>query len=329
MVRSTDWKSMSRALAVAAAACLLAVCWSCGGGSSVPFTLDIYWPKPAAISYGTPLSATQLDATANVAGTFVYSPASGTVLGVGAQTLSATFTPSDPDHHNPVTSTMTLVVTPATPVISWPTPAAISQGTALSSAQLDATANVAGTFVYSPAAGTVLAAGLQTLSVTFTPSDTTDYTTAQANVALSVDSPSAGTYNWQPVRIVDGGTMTGLYMHPAQQGLMYTRANVGGAYLRDAAHTAWLPLTDWLNGLSPDWSLMYIESIAVDPTDVNRLYLAGGGYIAPGFPNGAIMISDDLGNSFQTVNLPFQMGANDLVHGQPSGERLTRISHKR
>jgi photosystem II stability/assembly factor-like uncharacterized protein len=319
---STGWKNMNRALEIATAGCLLAVCWSCGGGGSVSWSLDTYWPEPAAISYGTPLSATQLDARASVPGTFLYSPASGTVLGVGVQTLSATFTPSDPDHHNPVSCSVTLVVTPATPVVSWPTPAAISQGTALSSAQLDATANVAGTFVYSPAAGTVLAAGLQTLSVTFTPSDTTDYATAQAIVALSVVSLTVGAYNWLPVRIVDGGTMTGLYMHPAQQGLMYTRADVGGAYLRDAAHTAWLPLTDWLNGLSPDWSLMYIESIAVDPTDVNRLYLAGGGYLEPGFPNGAIMISDDLGNSFQTVNLPFQMGANEYDYGQQGGERL-------
>jgi 2-keto-3-deoxy-6-phosphogluconate aldolase len=61
-----------------------------------------------------------------------------------------------------------------TPVITWTTPAAIPYGTALSAAQLDATASVPGTFAYSPSAGTVLAAGAQTLSVTFTPTDTTD-----------------------------------------------------------------------------------------------------------------------------------------------------------
>ena len=45
--------------------------------------------------------------------------------------------------------------------------------------QLDATAGgVAGSFAYTPAAGTVLGVGSQTLSVTFTPSDTTDYNTA-------------------------------------------------------------------------------------------------------------------------------------------------------
>jgi hypothetical protein len=45
----------------------------------------------------------------------------------------------------------------------------------LSATQLDATASVAGTFVYSPAPGIALDAGNnQTLSVTFTPTDTTD-----------------------------------------------------------------------------------------------------------------------------------------------------------
>jgi len=82
---------------------------------------------------------------------------------------------------------VTLTVNQAVPVITWPTPAAISYGTALSATQLDATANVAGTFTYSPAVGAVLAAGSQTLSVTFTPANTTNYTTATASVALTVN----------------------------------------------------------------------------------------------------------------------------------------------
>jgi len=81
----------------------------------------------------------------------------------------------------------TLTITQATPTITWATPAAITYGTALSSTQLDATASVAGTFAYNPAAGTVLAAGTQTLSVTFTPTNTTDYTTATGTVQLTVN----------------------------------------------------------------------------------------------------------------------------------------------
>ncbi len=46
-------------------------------------------------------------------------------------------------------------VSQSTPVITWATPGAVTVGAALSSSQLDATANVAGTFTYSPAAGTM------------------------------------------------------------------------------------------------------------------------------------------------------------------------------
>ena len=46
----------------------------------------ITWPIPASIAYGMPLSGAQLDATVNgVLGTFVYTPAAGTVLPAGAQ----------------------------------------------------------------------------------------------------------------------------------------------------------------------------------------------------------------------------------------------------
>ena len=71
----------------------------------------------------------------------------------------------------------------ATPTITWATPADITYGTALGATQLNATASVPGTFVYTPAAGTVLNAGAaQTLSVTFTPTDAANYTTATATV---------------------------------------------------------------------------------------------------------------------------------------------------
>ena len=151
-----------------------------------PLTPIIKWPAPAAITYSMPLSSSQLNATATVPGTFAYSPPSGTVLVAGNQTLSATFTPADTTDYNITTASVTLLVKKATPVITWPAPAAITAGTPLSSSQLDATASVAGAFVYSPTVGTVLAAGNQTLSTTFTPTDSTDYNTATDSVVLSV-----------------------------------------------------------------------------------------------------------------------------------------------
>jgi subtilisin-like proprotein convertase family protein len=75
---------------------------------------------------------------------------------------------------------------PSNAVITWANPASIVYGPALSSSQLDATANVPGTFFYTPALGAVLPAGSQTLSVTFTPSNTALYNGASATVTLSV-----------------------------------------------------------------------------------------------------------------------------------------------
>src|SRR5205085_521450 len=131
----------------------------------------ITWPTPADITYGTALSATQLNATTGtVLGTFVYAPAAATVLNAGSgQTLSVIFTPTDAANYATATKTVSINVLKAAPVITWPTPADITYGTALSATQLNATTGtVLGTFVYTPAAATVLNAGAgQALSVTF------------------------------------------------------------------------------------------------------------------------------------------------------------------
>jgi N-acetylneuraminic acid mutarotase len=192
----------------------------------------ITWAKPAAITYGTALSATQLDATATynaatVPGTFVYSPADGTVLPAGTQTLSVTFTPIDTTDYATVESTTTLLVNQATPLITWPTPAAIVYGAALSAAQLDATASVPGTFVYSPAAGTVLTVGPHTLNVTFTPADATDYATAQGSTTLVV-TQATPILTWAtPASITYGTALSATQLDAAAS---YNGATVAGNY---------------------------------------------------------------------------------------------------
>jgi len=83
-----------------------------------PVGSTITWATPTPISYGTALSSAQLNATASVAGTFVYSPTAGTVLSAGQHTLQATFTPTDVTHYSTATASVTLTVNPATPVMS-------------------------------------------------------------------------------------------------------------------------------------------------------------------------------------------------------------------
>ena len=104
----------------------------------------ITWATPAGITYGAALSATQLNATTPVAGTFAYSSPLGTVLNAGSHTLTATFTPADAENYTTATATVTLVVAQATPAITWATPADLTYGTALSATQLNATANTPG-----------------------------------------------------------------------------------------------------------------------------------------------------------------------------------------
>ena len=82
----------------------------------------ISWSAPAPITYGTALSATQLDATGNVAGTFTYTPPAGTVLSAGQQTITATFTPTDHADYAPATATATLTVNQATQSITFAAP---------------------------------------------------------------------------------------------------------------------------------------------------------------------------------------------------------------
>jgi hypothetical protein len=165
------------------------------------------WANPADITTRTVLGASQLDATANLPGTFSYTPAAGATLPVGhGETLAVTFTPADTAHYTTATATVTINVNPATPVVTWANPADITYGTPLGAGQLNATSNVAGTLVYSVPGGTVLHAGnAQTLQVTFTPNDTIDYTTVTQQVTISVN-PAALTITADAQTKVYGST---------------------------------------------------------------------------------------------------------------------------
>lgn len=156
---------------------------------SVPTTTPtITWNTPADIVYGIRLSGAQLNAVGSVAGTLTYSPAAGTLLEGGAsQTLSVTFTPADTINYDTASATVSITVLKATPTIVWNTPADIFVGTLLGAPQLNATASVPGSFIYSPPAGTLLPAGSgQVLAVNFTPTETRNYNTARGSVPINV-----------------------------------------------------------------------------------------------------------------------------------------------
>ena len=157
-----------------------------------PQSLALTWNAPAPISAGTPLSPAQLNAQANVPGSFTYTPAAGTVLAIGSYTLTANFTPADTTKYSPAAITRPLIVTPPAPPIQWTTPAPILAGTPLSARQLDAEVNAKGTLTYSPPLGTVLGAGSNTLTVLFTPADSRRYSSASASITLVVMPGASG-----------------------------------------------------------------------------------------------------------------------------------------
>jgi 2-keto-3-deoxy-6-phosphogluconate aldolase len=178
----------------------------------------ITWSKPAEITYGTLLSATQLNASADVPGTMVYTPALDSKLNAGAaQNLKVDFTPTDATNYNTATKTVTIDVSKATPVIAWSNPADISNVTALSSTQLNATADVSGVFTYTPALGTKLNVGnAQSLKVDFEPTDAVNYKIASKevfiNVYLATGTSEVGTNKLVvfPNPVVDAFSVSGI-----------------------------------------------------------------------------------------------------------------------
>jgi phosphopantothenate synthetase len=139
---------------------------------------------------GTGLTASLVDGpqhgalSLNPDGGFTYAPTTGFH---GADTFTYRAVNTFGVSSEPATVLIEVRVVQVTPVVTWPTPADITYPAPLGAAELDATADVPGTFEYTPAAGTVLDAGAgQTLAVTFTPADTVQYTTASATVAINV-----------------------------------------------------------------------------------------------------------------------------------------------
>ncbi len=126
-------------------------------------------------------------------------------------------------------------------------------------------------------------------------------------------------YNWQNVPIGGGGYVTGLVYSPTVPDLVYARTDVGGAYRFDSDLGKWTPLMDHLAHNDTLWP--YVDGIAIDPSDSNRLYAVLGAYTQWWWPNNAgILRSTDRGETWQRTDLPFKMGGNE--DGRGNGERL-------
>ena len=118
------------------------------------------------------------------------------------------------------------------PTITWANPAGIVYGTPLSSAQLNATASVPGTFTYSPPADTVLYALTdQTLSVTFTPTDSADYAPVSSSVTIDVHAANP-TITWlRPHAIMYGTPLSDVQLNATATAVVNGQTvNVAGTF---------------------------------------------------------------------------------------------------
>ena len=158
----------------------------------------ITWANPAAMIYGTPLSAMQLNATTGIAGSFVYTPSPGSILHAGSgQTLSVVFTPTDTVNYATASATTTLTVGQASLVITadnktmvsgQAVPALTAVGSGLVSpdilADLDTAAVLTTTATNSSATGTY--------PITVSGALDSDYSISYVNGTLTVTAGGGG-----------------------------------------------------------------------------------------------------------------------------------------
>ncbi|GHH73126.1 hypothetical protein GCM10018781_36780 [Kitasatospora indigofera] len=137
--------------------------------------------------------------------------------------------------------------------------------------------------------------------------------------AAAPDAATADSYTWSNARIDGGGFVPGIVFNQTEKNLVYARTDIGGAYRQDPATKKWIPLLDSVGW--DDWNLTGVASLATDPVQTNRVYVAAGMYTNSWDPNnGAILRSTDKGATWARTALPFKIGGN--MPGRGMGERL-------
>lgn len=116
-----------------------------------------------------------------------------------------------------------------------------------------------------------------------------------------------------------GGYVTGIYLHPQQQNLVYIKTDVGGFYRWNLTEQRWMPLTDHF----PLEQSNYYggEALALDPNNPDIVYIATGKFTANWWPHrGTIFKSTDQGKTWSKLNIDLKMGGNEELRWV--GERL-------
>lgn len=293
----------------------------------------------ATASSGLPVSLAVVSGPATLATSTLTITAAGTVVLRATQAGNSTYAAA------PVVE-QTVVIQKAAPVLTWSPPTSLPAGAALDGAVLNATAMPpGGTFSYSPAAGTALTAGTQTLAVTYTPAaaDVGNYAVATATRSVTVTNVSgAPQITTQPSSqsVSSGGTLRLTVGVTGTAPFTYAWKKVGAALPSDSritgATTATLTITNFLqsdvgsytvevsNGLgSPALSSSASITLAPAGLAATHALVTSGGYS----PGGTVTITNtitypgDVSSLRWSVLLPAGWSFNSAANvGTPTTE---------
>src|SRR5258706_1104707 len=302
-----------------------------GGAAHWSFAGDANY---ATASGDATVTITQAAATINVTGyTGVYDGgahgASGSATGVSGEPLSAllnfgaTFinVPGGTAHwtfagntnYAPAGGDVSITIGKATPTITWSNPADIVYGTALSATQLDATANVGGSFNYTPAFGAILIVGPgQPLLASFTPTDTTNYDPTSKSVMINVLKATPSFSNLSSPTIINGTPATNLSgkisfgsFIPTGSVSITLNAVTQSASIQGSGNFYSNFATGSLAPINPPYSITYSYG-----GDSNFNPASGGGTLTVGY---GILTLFDQGKVHQSGStIPIKLGITDV-----------------
>jgi hypothetical protein len=262
-------------------------------------TPTVTWSAPGSMVYGTALSGTQLNASASVAGAFAYTPASGTILSAGTNSLSVVFTPTDTYDYNTVTTMVSQVVTTA--------PLSV------------ATSNATRVYGQSNPTFTGVISGLIN----------GDAITESFNCSATTFS-ALGTYPVSPI-LNDPGSRLGNYTVTTNLGQLTVTAassvNIISASYNPAPPGSNVTFTATLSALAPGSGTptgtvqFYVDSVALG----SPVALVGGvaSISTAALANGSHTISDQYGGDADFLGSTGSLTPNLVVTGSPTAANVT------
>jgi len=144
-----------------------------------------------------------------------------------------------------------------------------------------------------------------------------------ALLSLGLVSSLQAEHVWKNVAIKGGGFVPGIVFHPETPGILYARTDVGGIYRWNLADRSWTPLNDELRGQDNMAFLYGVLSLALDPQNARKVYIACGSYLQEEDWNpSGIFASDSSGLAWKLKSIGQNVKFGGNTDGRNTAERL-------